>query len=154
MHPRNEEGFLLIERLALPQKEGKYILDTDASHNAIWAVLSQIQGGKERVIYYASKILTKNQEQYCITSSELLAIYIFVQKFKHYLIGREFIVRTDHQALKWLLNWDNPNTSQYCIWKAELEIFEMTMEFREDKKHLNANISQGRWETFKCWCVI
>ena len=125
--------------LALPVKGGKYILDTDASHDTIGAVLSQVQNGEERVIYYASKTLTKSQKQYCITRKELLAIHTFVLKFKHYLIGSHFLVRTDHQALKWLLNWNSPNTSQYCIWKSELEIFDMEIEFRKGKEHNNAD---------------
>ena len=125
--------------LSLPCKEGKYVLDTDASFGAIGAVLSQIQNGEERVIAYASRILTKAQRKYCITRKELLAIYVFVKKFKHYLYGKKFIVRTDHVALKWLLNWDSPNTSQYCIWKAELEIFEMEIEYRKGKEHINAD---------------
>ena len=86
--------------LKLPCPDGKYILDTDASHNSIGAVLSQIKEGKEHVIAYASKNLTKSQRLYCITRKELLAIYVFVLKFKHYLLGIEFEVRTDHQELK------------------------------------------------------
>lgn len=49
--------------LSYPQKEGKFILDTDASLYGIGAFLSQIQieNGKEiaEVIAYASKTLFK-----------------------------------------------------------------------------------------------
>ena len=125
--------------LALPTTDGYYVLDTDASCDSIGAVLSQIQDGKERVIAYASKAMTKTQRKYCITRKELLAIYTFVLKYKYYLIGRKFTVRTDHQALKWLLDWSSPNTSQYCVWKAELEIYDMKVEFRRGEDHTNAD---------------
>jgi len=39
------------EVLALPNEEGTFILDCDASDRAIWAVLSQVQNGEERPIY-------------------------------------------------------------------------------------------------------
>ena len=103
------------------------------------AVLSQIQDGKEKVIAYASKRLTQSQRQYCITRKELLAVYHFVTYFKHYLLGRKFTVRTDHRALCWMLSWKNPNTSQYCRWKEELEIYDIDVQFRKGKNHINAD---------------
>lgn len=42
--------------LAYPRTTGKLILDIDGSYNSIGAVLSQIHGGKEKVIEYYSKI--------------------------------------------------------------------------------------------------
>ena len=125
--------------LSFPTPTEKFILDTDASHDAIGAVLSQVQNGKEKVIAYASKRLTQSQRQYCITRKELLAVYHFVTYFKHYLLGRKFIVRTDHRALCWMLSWKNPNTSQYCRWKEELEIYDMDVQFRSGKDHINAD---------------
>ena len=83
--------------------------------------------------------MNKNELGYCITRKELLAIYRFTKKFRHYLIGRKFIVRCDHQALKWLLDWKNPNTSQDCSWRAELEEFDMQIEYRKGKYHQNAD---------------
>ena len=40
--------------LAYPSREGKFVLDTDASDFGISGVLSQIQDGREHVIAYAS----------------------------------------------------------------------------------------------------
>lgn len=68
--------------LSYPQKEGKFILDTDASLYGIGAVLSQIQieNGEEieKVIAYASKTLSKSEQNYCTTYRELLAVNVFV----------------------------------------------------------------------------
>ena len=39
----------------------------------------------------------------------------------------------------WFLNWCNPNTSQYCRWRADLEPFDMTAQHRPGKNHTNAD---------------
>ncbi|MEL7308825.1 MAG: DDE-type integrase/transposase/recombinase, partial [Pseudomonadota bacterium] len=101
--------------------------------------LSQIQNGSERVISYASHAFSKHEREYCVTRKELLAVYKYARHFKHYLIGKKFIIRTDHRALIWMLNWKKPNTSQYCSWKAELELFDFEIQHRKGKEHTNAD---------------
>jgi len=91
-----------------PQPKGKFILDTDASNAGIGAVLSQIQNGEEHVIEYFSTILTKAEENYCVTRKELLAIVKLVDHFHKYLYGQEFLIRTGHATLKWLLRMKQP----------------------------------------------
>ena len=125
--------------LSFPWKHGTYILDTDASHDAIGAVLSQIQNGQEKVISYASHALSKHELRYCVTRKELLAVYKYVRYFQHYLIGCKFIIRTDHRALIWMINWRNPSTSQYCSWKAELELYDFEIQHRKGEDHINAD---------------
>ena len=125
--------------LSYPTKEGKFILDTDASHDCMGSVLSQIQDGQEKVIAYASKKFSQSERQYCITRKELLSVYHFVNHFRHYLLGRSFMVRTDHRALTWMLNWKNPNTSQYCRWRQELEVYDMEVRYRRGEDHANAD---------------
>ena len=125
--------------LAYPMDNEMFILDTDASNIGIGAVLSQIQGDQERVIAYASRRLSKSERRYCTTRKELLAVIFFVRHFKHYLFGRKFQVRTDHRALLWMLNWKKPNTSQFCLWKAELELYDLEVVHRPGKLHMNAD---------------
>ena len=88
-----------------------FILDTDASKCVIGGVLSQIdEDGNEKVIYFASNKLSKVEENYC-------AMRKYVEFFYHYLVGKRFIVRTDHRSLKWLLTWKRPSTPQFLsLW--------------------------------------
>ena len=87
----------------------EFILDTDASSVAIGAVLSQIQDVREAVIAYGSKVLTKPERNYCVTRRELLAVVYFTKFFKHYLLGRRFILRTDHGSLIWISRFREPD---------------------------------------------
>ena len=94
--------------LSYPQSSGTFIFDTDASNIGIGAVLSQVQDKEEKVIQYFSNVLSKPEKNYCVTRKELLAIVRTVEHFHKYLYGREFLIRTDHAALTWLLQMKNP----------------------------------------------
>jgi len=124
--------------LGYPSPEGTFILDTDASQKTIGAELSQVQDGVEKVISFASKVLTTAQRNYCTTRKELLAIVCFTRQFRHYLLGRRFIVRTDHNSLKWLLNFKNIE-GQLARWIEELSQYNMVIQHRPGKQHGNAD---------------
>ena len=94
--------------VALPRDEGDFRLDTDASGWSMGAVLSQIQDGHERVIAYGSRSFSRAELTYCTTRRELLAVVYFVKYFKQYLLGRKFVIRTDHAALQWLKRTPDP----------------------------------------------
>jgi len=79
-----------------------FISDTDASQFSIGSVLSQVQEGTEKVIAYGGRTLNVNEINYCVTRKELLAVVHFTKAYRQYLLGRKFIIRTDHAALSWL----------------------------------------------------
>ena len=116
--------------LAHPDFTKNFILDTDASDNAIGAVLPQKFGKTERVVVYASRTLTKSERKYFVTRKELLALVNFVK----YLYGQKFIARTDHSSLRWILNFKNPE-GQVARWLEELSTFPMEIEHRPDRLH-------------------
>ncbi len=59
----------LVEAPALryPLPEGRLVLDTDASNDAVGAVLSQEQEGRERVVAYYSQSHKRPERNYCAT---------------------------------------------------------------------------------------
>ena len=83
-----------------PDFSKPFILDTDASDSAIGAVLSQKIGDKEFVISYASKSLSKADRRYCVTRKELYAVVYFTKYFKHHLVGKQLLLRTDQSSIR------------------------------------------------------
>ena len=67
--------------LSYPDFEVPFILDTDASDVGTGAVLSQLKDNLERVIAYYSKAMTQEEQNYCTTRQELLAIIKAVKHF-------------------------------------------------------------------------
>ncbi|KAJ8008876.1 hypothetical protein DPEC_G00082990 [Dallia pectoralis] len=94
--------------LGYPLDSGQLLLDTDASDWGIGAVLSQVQEGEERVLAYGSRRLSATEQNYCTTRRELLAAVEFTSHFRQYLLGRSFIIRTDHSSLRWLTRMREP----------------------------------------------
>ncbi|UYV73793.1 K02A2.6-like [Cordylochernes scorpioides] len=129
--------------LAYPDPGEPFILDTDASNTGLGAVLSQTQDGVERVIAYFSKTLSKPERNYCVTRRELLAIVKSIEHFHHYLYGQKFLLRTDHAALRWLLNFKSPE-GQLARWIQRLQEYDMEIQHRKGKSHGNADALSRR----------
>ena len=55
--------------------------------------------GQEQVFAYASRTLSRTERNYDVTCRELLAIVYGLKTYRHYLLGRHFVIRTDHSAL-------------------------------------------------------
>jgi len=122
--------------LSFPQFDMTFVVDADASQEGIGAVLSHQHNG--RVIAYASRVLTKTERQYCATRREMLALVWSVRQFRAYLWGRKFIVRTDHNALRWLRNFKDPQ-GQVARWLEVLAEFDFDVVHRPGLQHGNAD---------------
>ena len=88
---------------------GLFLLDTDASQPLdIGAVLSRLQlNDTERVIAYGSRSLNE-QENYCGTRLEMLALVNYMDHFRYYLVGQKLRLRTDNHSLVWLRSFKEP----------------------------------------------
>ena len=128
--------------LAYPKfdSDQPFIVDTDWSCDpgAIGGVLSQVQDGEERVIAYAAKKLNEAEKNYSSHKGELLAAIFFLRYWKYYLCHRPFVLRTDHEALKWIQRIEEPK-GMILRWLETLSNYDFKVEFRKGKKHANAD---------------
>ena len=125
--------------LALHDWSKPFVLDTDASETRIGAVLCQLgEDGSKIVVAYTSRVLSKQERNYCVTRKELLAVVTFLQHFKQYLIGLPFTIRTDHSALTWLQNFKQPE-GQLTRWLKKLQELQFTIVHYPGKAHGNAD---------------
>ncbi|GBG90981.1 hypothetical protein CBR_g51639 [Chara braunii] len=90
------------EVLMVPHLQKPFIVTTDVSQYDIGAVLAQQDGKKFRSIEYMSKKMPSKKLAKSTYERELYALYKALVHWRHFLLGRFFYLRTDHQTLKWI----------------------------------------------------
>ena len=85
--------------LHLPKAEGRFILYSDTSIEGTGSSLWQIQGGKPKLIGYASKTLPEACSRYSVTELEMTGLLVNMNLWKNLLKHREFDAAVDHAAV-------------------------------------------------------
>jgi len=68
----------------------------------------------------------------------LLAIVCYTRQFQHYLLGKKFLLHTDHNSLTWLFRFKHPE-GQLARWLEELSQYDFDIEHRAGKHYSNAD---------------
>ena len=92
---------------------------------------------EHRPLAYCSRQLNSAETKYSVTELELLALIFATKKFRCYLYGRKFTVYTDHRALKWLLNLQDPS-SRLTRWAMKLPEYEFEVRPNTRMRHADA----------------
>ena len=113
-------------------------IHTDALNKAIGAALGQVEEKLPYAIYFVSKNLSKGELNYTVTEKELLAVVHFLNKFRHYIIGYQTFVHTDHAAIKYLMNKLDVN-ARIIRWLLLLQQFDLTIVDKPGKENIVAD---------------
>ena len=84
--------------LAVPDYSKQFVIETDTSDAGFGAVLMQ----EGHPISYLSKPLSDRNKALSTYEKECMALLLAVEKWRSYLVGQEFLIRTDHRSLLFL----------------------------------------------------
>src|SRR5688572_33197445 len=76
-------------------------------------------------------------------SPDVLAVVHFLKFFRQYLLGRQFLLRTDHSALQWWRRTPQP-IGQHARWLTIIEEFNFDVQHRPGTAHRNADALSRR----------
>jgi hypothetical protein len=112
-----------IIRIVDPNED--FIICIDACKEGLGGVLSQ----NGYVVCYESRKLKEHEMHYVTHDLELVAIVKALKKWRHYLMGKRFKLRIDHNGLKYLFD-------QRALIARKSRWLEFLSEYDFDIKHI------------------
>jgi hypothetical protein len=120
--------------LALPDFQQSFIVETDACESGIGATLLQ----KDQHVAFLSKALSNQHKHLSIYEKEFLALIMAVDKWRQYLQHQEFIIRTDHKSLAYLIE-QNLHSDMQRKAMARLMGLQFKVVYRQGKENIPAD---------------
>ena len=68
---------------------------------------------------------------YLVYDKELYALVQSVKKWKHYLMGKETIIHTDHQPLQYFQSHTKLQQSRHFRWMSSLQQFHLVIKYKK-----------------------
>lgn len=115
-------------RVADPNQE--FELCIDACKEGVGAILSQ----EGRVIAYESKKLKDHEKHYSIYDLELTGVVHTLKVWRHYLLGKRFMLKTDQSSLTNYFKKSHLN-ARHIRWNAFLSDFYFEIQHVKGKEN-------------------
>ena len=127
----SKEPLATATLLVHPKPHAPTCIMADASDCAVGAVLQQPIGDGWHPIAYFSRKLRPPETRYSTFDRELLAVYLAIKHFRHFVEGREFYVLTDHKPLTFALS---TNSDKYT--PRQVRHLDYISQFTGDIRHV------------------
>ena len=121
-----------------PDFDKPFTLQTDASGVGLGAVLLQEVEGEQRPVVFLSRKLLDRETRYSTVEKECLAMKWAIDTLRYYLLGRHFVLETDHRALQWLHRMRDANM-RIAGWYLALQPYDFTVKYRSGKSNVAAD---------------
>ncbi|GKA13070.1 RNA-directed DNA polymerase [Tanacetum coccineum] len=125
--------------LALPNFDEVFQVECDASGVGIGGVLSQNQ----RPIAFFSEKLNDARRKYSTYDKEFYAIVRSLDTWRHYLLSNEFVLFSDHEALKFI-NGQHKLKPRHAKWVEFIQAFSFVIQHKVGSNNQVANALSRR----------
>ncbi len=124
-----KEALQQASSIFYPNYELKWILRTDASDFGVGAVLLQVDDSvsppQYQPIQFVSQKLSPQATRWSTIEKEAYAVYFGVKSFSYYLIGKPFVLQTDHANLQWM---EASVVPKILRWRIYLQSFQFVIQ--------------------------
>ena len=123
--------------LHAPDSRDFFILETDFSDKGEGVCLKarSYTDGNKYIIAYASHKFNSMEAKWNIVEKEAHTIISATQKFRHYLFGKPFLLRTDNCINTYLQTKRSPKSRKLLNWALELSEFDYEIEHIPSKNN-------------------
>jgi transposase InsO family protein len=136
--------------LTTPDFTKTFIMECDASGNGIGVVLMQ----EGRPLAFESRPLKGRDLHKPIYEKEMMAILHALKKWRPYLIGRHFKVKTDHDSLKYFLE-QRLSSEEQQKWVTKILGYDFEIVYKKGKQNVVANALSRKDEDVEAFlCAI
>ncbi|KAI5347847.1 hypothetical protein L3X38_000734 [Prunus dulcis] len=136
--PRCQHAFDELKRalmkepvLRLPDLSKPFEVHTNASDFAIGGVLMQ----DEHPLAFKSRKLNDTERRYTVQENKMTAVVHCLRTWRHYLLGSQFVVKTDNVATSYFQSQQKLSPKQ-AMWQDFLAEFDYKLEYKQGKTNV------------------
>lgn len=126
-----KKALVSADVMKIPTMEDTFKVSTDACDVAVGAVLQQwsVEDKAWRPVAYESAKLSPAQKKYCTREKEFLGIIHALKKWRHYLLGTNFLIETDHQSLTYFSSQAEVPSGRLSRWLDFLADYDFDIKY-------------------------
>ena len=123
--------------LRAPLNSDFFILETDACDKGEGACLKvrSHTNETEHIVAYASRKFNDTEVRWNIVEKEAHALAFGTKKFRHYLLGKQFLLRTDNRINTFIQSKREPTSRRLLNWALELSEFDYKIQHIPSKNN-------------------
>ena len=129
----------------IPNINAQFFIQVDASGTGLGAAMLQEVNNLLHPCLYVSRKLTETERRYAVIERECLAIFWAVHRLSRYLLRNRFILQTDHQPLKFLLQ-GKPMNPRLFRWTLSLQQFDFEIQYIAGSENVLADYLSRQYE--------